>query len=58
MREALAACEGVKKVEIDFPNRLATAIVDEKSATADKLVQAVKNKDDRFADTSVKESAK
>jgi len=47
----------VKKVEIDFPNRLATAIVDEKLAAADKLVAAVKSADERFADTTVKGSA-
>ena len=56
MREALTACDGVKKVEIDFDNRLATAIGDEKSLNADKLVQAVKNADDKFAKTTVKSS--
>lgn len=62
MRGALAECEGVKDVKVNFGNsaeaKFATVTVANDFKDIDKLIEAVKNLDpDRYSETKLKEPA-
>ena len=59
MRGALAECDGVKGVKVNFGSspeaKFATVTVADDFKDIDKLIEAVKNIDARYAETTLKE---